>query len=73
LSTDVRFWANVAKVQTLADGGIRVTLDLPETAIMQAAELMTYKRVGVVLDVICQPKIEDEPEQQQRNNRKIHI
>jgi len=44
------FWATVAKVQTLADSGIRVTLDLPETAIVQAAELMTYKRAGVVLD-----------------------
>ena len=49
----VRFWAVLAKVQTLADGGIRVTLDLPESAIMQAAELMVYKREGMVLYVEC--------------------
>ena len=40
----------VQKVQTLADGGLRVTLDLPETAIVQAAELMTCKREAVVLE-----------------------
>lgn len=52
------FWASVAKVQTLADGGIRVTLDLPEQAIEQAASLMVYKREGVVLDVECKPQNE---------------
>jgi len=49
----VHFVAVVQKVQTLADGGLRVTLDLPESAIMQAAELMVCKREAVVLDVEC--------------------
>lgn len=49
----IRFVAVVQKVQTLADGGLRITLDLPETAIMQAAELMVCKRDGVVLDIEC--------------------
>lgn len=49
--TAIEFTAIVAKVQTLADGGIRLTLDLPEQAIMQAAQLMVCKRVGAVLDV----------------------
>ena len=35
----IEFCASVTKVQTLADNGIRLTLDLPEDAIMQMAEL----------------------------------
>jgi len=47
----IKFKAIVAKVQTLADGGLRVTLDLPEQAVMQAAQLMEVKRVGMVIEV----------------------
>lgn len=47
----IEFEATVAKVQTLADNGLRITLDLPETAIEQAAMLMAMKRAGVVLNV----------------------
>lgn len=36
----ITFDCTVAKVQTLADGGIRVTLDLPEGAILEAAQLI---------------------------------
>jgi hypothetical protein len=68
----VEFWAIVGKVQTMADGGIRVYLDLPEGAIMQAAELMAYKRAGVVLDVTCTARQDDERERQ-GTNRKLHI
>lgn len=49
------FEAVVAKVQTLADGGIRVAFDLPEGATLQAAELMEYKRWGVPLVVATTP------------------
>lgn len=49
------FWATVYKVQTLVDNGLRVTLDLPETAIMQMAKLAEYKRAGVVLNFIATP------------------
>jgi len=45
----IRFDASVYKVQTLIDGGLRVTLDLPETAIRQAAMLMECKREGIPL------------------------
>ena len=45
----IEFQAAVQKVQTLVDGGIRVTLDLPETAIKQAAMLMECKREGIPL------------------------
>ena len=50
---EVKFVAVVSRISTLADGGIRVVFDLSEDAIMQAAELMTFKRAGVVLDVAC--------------------
>lgn len=53
---EVTFDATVCKVQTLADQGIRVTLDLPETAIVAAAQLMTLKRVGAVLHVSIEPE-----------------
>ena len=42
--TDIIFPAQVVKVQTLADNGIRVTLDLPETEVFAAAQLMECKR-----------------------------
>lgn len=45
----ITFPAQVAKVTTLADGGIRITLDLSETAIAQAAMLMECKREGIEL------------------------
>ena len=47
----IEFPAIVQKVQTLADGGIRATFDMPETCVMQAAELMACKRVEVALKV----------------------
>lgn len=45
----IRFPAIVASVKTLVDGGIRITLDLPEDAIAQAAQLMACKREGIAL------------------------
>jgi len=47
--TAIEFSATVYKVQTLVDGGLRVTLDLPEQAIAQAALLMDCKRREVSL------------------------
>jgi hypothetical protein len=49
----ITFSAEVNKVQTLADGGIRVTFDLPESEIMQMAQLAECKRWGAVLTVEC--------------------
>ena len=45
----IEFTAVVYKLQTLVDGGIRLTLDLPETAIPQAAMLMECKREEIPL------------------------
>lgn len=47
----VTFDAAVYKVQTLVDGGIRLTLDMPETAIEAASKLMDYQRLGRPLHV----------------------
>ena len=47
----ISFEATVYKVQTLVDGGIRVTLDLPETAIAQMAQLAECQRLAAVLHV----------------------
>jgi len=54
MSDVIEFTAQVYKVQTLAtDQGIRVTLDLPETAIMQMAMLAECQRAGVYLSFVA--------------------
>jgi hypothetical protein len=45
----IRFQAEVYKVQTLTDHGVRVTLDLPEDAIPQMAMLAECQREGIPL------------------------
>lgn len=47
----IKFPATVASVKTLVDGGLRITLDLPEGAITQAAALMQCKVDGIPLTV----------------------
>ena len=47
----IKFKAQVSKVQTLADGGIRITLDISENDIKQAGELMQVKQAGAILEV----------------------
>lgn len=53
-SDALTFDATVAKVQTLVDNGIRLTLDLPEQAIEAAAVLMALKRQGSALRVMVE-------------------
>lgn len=55
MSERLTFTAEVVKIQTLADHGIRVTLDLSEDAIVEAAKLMECKRQGVVVQVTIEP------------------
>lgn len=55
-TSTVKFWASIAKVQTMADGGLRVYFDLPEDAVESVAVLMQYKRLGVVADVVVTPR-----------------
>jgi len=51
-SKGIEFTATVYKVQTLVDEGLRVTLDLPETAIAEVAALMECKRNKLPLSVL---------------------
>lgn len=55
MSEALEFAAIVYKVQTLVDNGIRLTLDLPESAITEAAQLMELKRLGVAFEVQITP------------------
>lgn len=50
-TNEIKFQAAVSRVATLADGGLRITMDLPETAILEAAQLMECKRSGIYLDI----------------------
>jgi len=68
MSEPIVFIAEVYKVQTLVDNGIRITLNLPETAILEAAQLMECKRQGVAGEVSYRPITEDEP----AKSRKVH-
>lgn len=63
-NTPIEFFATVARVQTMADGGLRFTFDVPETAIMQAAQLMECKRFGAVLSIACLPEVKEKNDYQ---------
>lgn len=52
MSESITFPATVAQVKTLADGGIRIAFDLPESASMQAAQLIECHRAKAVLSVL---------------------
>ena len=56
MADPVTFPAQVVKVQTLADSGLRVTLDMPDSEIIAFAWLAQCKRDGVALDVTCNPR-----------------
>jgi len=45
----IEFEAAVARVQTMADGGLRVVLDLPEDKVFEAAWLMECKRQSATI------------------------
>jgi hypothetical protein len=47
----IKFQAQVIKVQSMADGALRITLDLPEDLINIAALLMESKRQGGLLEI----------------------
>ena len=51
MSEAIIFIAAVYKVQTLVNDGLRITLDLPETAIREAAMLMECKRQEIPVKV----------------------
>jgi len=48
----------VEKVQTMVDGALRVTLDMSETSVMQMAQFVECKRMGVVLKAEFTPDLQ---------------
>lgn len=55
----IEFPAEIIKIQQLQhDLAIRVTLDLPESCIMQMAQLAECKRAGAVLQIKAEPIID---------------
>lgn len=61
----------IAKVQTLADGGVRWTFDGPETAVMQTAALMEMRRLGFPVTLTIEPVTSGAKSQD--DERRIHI
>lgn len=51
----IRFECAVEKVQTMADGSVRIWLSLPETALLAAAQLMACQAHGVYLKAELKP------------------
>ena len=51
----VEFECAVSKVQTLADGGLRVTLDLPEGATVAAKSLMDWRGKYLKATLVATP------------------
>lgn len=47
----ITFEAEVKKVQTITDGGIRLTLDLPESGRRVMADLAECQQNGVILTI----------------------
>ena len=52
----IEFYVEVAKVQTMADGGVRVVLDLGEDGRKVMEALTECKQNGMVLDVKAAPR-----------------
>ena len=54
----IRFAAQVEKVTTLTDGGIRIVLDLAETEIEVAKQMMIVRQQGAILEVAAIPVLQ---------------
>jgi hypothetical protein len=69
----IRFQAQVSKVTTLADGGIRLVLDLAETEIEVAKRMMQARQAGAILEVaavaVLQSLTDGETETNERAKR----
>ena len=64
------FPAEIIKVQTMVDGAIRLTLDLPADQIQTAAKLMEAKQRGATLEIAAVAVKQDD---RTTEPRKIHI
>jgi hypothetical protein len=66
----IQFPAEIIKVQTMVDGAIRLTLDLPANEIQTAAKLMEAKQRGATLEIAALAIKQDD---RTTESRKIHI
>lgn len=69
----IAFDCAVAKVQTLADGAVRVYLDLPESDLLAASQLMACLTHGVYLRAELTPIRGSDEEPVSEQPRKLHI
>ena len=67
----IRFQAQIFKIQTLIDGGLRLTLDL-EPAPATIVALFDSKQPGIILEVAAVPIIVEKDKNADKH-RKIHI
>ena len=68
----IEFTAQVYKVQTLVDNGIRVTLDLAETETVIMAKLAECQRFGAVLQITAEV-IQNNDRGNTKKRGKFHI
>ncbi len=57
------FPAEIVKVQTMADGALRLTLDLPAGEIGTAAKMMEAKQRGAVLQIAAVAVLQNRTEE----------
>jgi len=60
----IDFRAEVAKVQTLVDGGVRLTLDMEESAVALMGVLAQCQQNGIILQITAKEWREGYPDHQ---------
>ena len=66
----IQFPAEIIKVQTMVDGALRLTLDLPADKIDIAAKLMEAKQRGAILEIAAVAVVQNDRTEE---SAKIHI
>ena len=61
---EIEFRALVAKVQTLVDGGVRLTLDMEESGVKIMADLARCQQNGIILQITAKEWREGYPDHQ---------
>ena len=55
----LRFWAEIIRVQTMADGAIRMIFEAAENETVLLAQLAECRRRGAILEIEARPKAPD--------------
>lgn len=59
MSESIKFWAEIIRVQTMADGAIRLVLEAPETETMLLAQMAECRRRGAILEIEAIAKVQE--------------